>query len=75
VRAECIQSETERIFAWLETAHTQLQADVEKIDFSHLSDDTAQLTREAIDGLAAAAKCCRDPQCGCNGHAKADHHV
>lgn len=66
VRAECIQSETERIFAWLETAHTQLKAEAEKINFGLLSAEHAQQTREAIDGLAAASKACRDPNCQCH---------
>jgi hypothetical protein len=62
VRAECIQSESERIFALIENTATDLAAVAKKIDFSRLEPEQAQQTREALQGLAAASKACRDPQ-------------
>ena len=62
VRAECIQSESERIFTLIENTATDLAAEAKKIDFSRLEPEHAQQTREALQGLAAASKACRDPQ-------------
>ena len=62
VRAECIQSESERIFALIENTASDLAAEAKKIDFSRLEPEHAQQTRESLEGLAAASKACRDPQ-------------